>query len=151
MTVGIISDTHGLVRDEALAALAGVSSILHAGDVGTSEVLRRLSEVAPVQAVRGNIDCEGEVGALPAALTVIAGEARIHVLHRLADLGFDPAARGIHAVISGHSHKASQSLRDGVLYLNPGSAGPRRFRLPVTLALLLIDRLSLSAEIVRLA
>jgi putative phosphoesterase len=148
--VGIISDTHGLIRDEALAALAGVSLIIHAGDVGVPEVLTALSAIAPVHAVRGNVDIAGPVGALPEALTVDAGGARIYVRHNLAELDFDPRSRGYHAIISGHSHRASHEIRQGVLYCNPGSAGPRRFHLPVTLARLTVDGSTLRPEIVTL-
>jgi putative phosphoesterase len=111
--------------------LAGVSLIIHAGDVGGSEVLDALRTIAPVHAVRGNID-QGDD--LPERLIVPVGEARLFVLHNLADLDVDPAALGYQAVIYGHSHRPAESWRDGVLYLNPGSAGPRRFRLPVTVA-----------------
>lgn len=149
-SVGVISDTHGLVRHEALAALAGVSYIIHAGDVGAPEVLEAFGRIAPMFAVRGNVDTQSWAQALPVRRDVIVEEARLHVLHRIADL-FHPLDKSLAAVITGHSHKAHQEFRDGVLYLNPGSIGPRRFRLPVTLALLTVDGDSVDAEIVTLS
>jgi len=150
ITLGVISDTHGLIRDEALAALAGVSRILHAGDIGRAAVLEALNAIAPVHAIRGNVDAAGAVADLPAELTVEVEHARIYLLHNVADLDFDPAARGYHAVISGHSHQARHETRGGVLYCNPGSAGPRRFRLPVTLAKIQVSGAELLPEIVTL-
>ena len=134
MTVGLISDTHGLMRDRALAALRGSDLIVHAGDVGTGAVLEALRALAPVVAVRGNVDTEGWASGLPATAVAQAGEARIYVLHDIHDLDLDPVAAGFHIVVSGHSHKAGKTERAGVLYINPGSAGPRRFHLPLTLA-----------------
>jgi len=128
--IGLISDTHGLLRPEAVCALAGSQLIIHAGDVGRPEVLDELRRIAPVVAVRGNVDRGAWAGALPETAVVDPG---IYVLHNLHDLKLDAAA-GCRAVISGHSHKPSENMRDGVLYLNPGAAGPRRFRLPVTVA-----------------
>lgn len=133
MIVGLISDTHGLMRESALAALQGSDLIVHAGDVGTSAVLEALRGLAPVVAVRGNIDQGTWASALPATAIAEAGPARIYVLHDLHELDLDPAAAGFHLVVSGHSHKPGQTERSGVLYINPGSAGPRRFRLPLTL------------------
>jgi putative phosphoesterase len=150
-TVGVISDTHGLLREEAIAVLAGVSLIVHAGDVGSPEVLRALAEIAPVKAVRGNVDRDAWARKLPLTRTVTVEHARIFVLHDVAQLDFDPAARGYAAVISGHSHKAREEVRNGVLYLNPGSAGPRRFRLPVTLARLEVEGVKLRPELVALS
>ncbi|WNB74524.1 metallophosphoesterase family protein [Methylomonas koyamae] len=137
--LGIISDTHGLLRPEALAALRGSERILHAGDVGKPEVLQRLSVLAPVTAVRGNNDKGVWTDELPACARVELGQVGIYLLHDLAELDIDPARAGIHIVISGHSHKPSISERDGVLYLNPGSAGPRRFKLPIAVAELVIS------------
>lgn len=134
MLVGLISDTHGLLRDEAMAALSGCDLILHAGDVGASEILERLRTLTPVVAVRGNLDNGPWASALPLTAVVTAGPACIYVLHDIKDLDLDPAAAGFHVVVSGHSHKFSRSERSGVLYINPGSAGPRRFRLPITVA-----------------
>jgi uncharacterized protein len=148
--VGVISDTHGRLRPEALDALRDVGLILHAGDIGSSDLLANLSGLATVMAIRGNIDTGQWACDLPDTLIVEIESARVYLIHRLADLRIDPAAEGYHAVISGHSHQPSQSVRDGVLYLNPGSAGPRRFRLPVTLARLLIDGSKLDVEIVPL-
>lgn len=135
-SVGLISDTHGLLRDEAEAALRGVELIIHAGDVGKPEILVALRQLAPVVAVKGNIDKGSWVSELPATAIVEAGPATIYVLHDIHELDLDPVAAGIQIVVSGHSHKPSHTERSGVLYINPGSAGPRRFRLPVTVALL---------------
>jgi putative phosphoesterase len=135
MKLGIISDTHGLLRPEAARALSGVDLIVHAGDVGKPEVLTQLKAIAPVFAVRGNVDTEAWATELPATAIVDAGSASLYVLHNLRELDLRPEAAGFDAVISGHSHQAEQWEREGVLYLNPGSAGPRRFNLPVTLAL----------------
>lgn len=139
--IGVISDTHGLLRPEALDALRGVELIIHAGDAGRPEVLTALQEVAPVMAVRGNVDRGAWADALPEWQVVAAGPARLYVthdVHYLAWFGVDPAAPGYAAIISGHSHRASIAMRDGVLWLNPGSAGPRRFSLPVTVAMITI-------------
>jgi putative phosphoesterase len=134
MIVGLISDTHGLLRDEAMAALAASDLIIHAGDVGKPEILERLRTLAPVVAVRGNIDKGAWAAELPLTAVVEAGPAHIYVLHDVKELDLDPAAAGFQVVVSGHSHKPSRSERDGVVYLNPGSAGPRRFKLPITVA-----------------
>src|SRR5262249_44780391 len=134
MIAGLISDTHGLLRPEALGRLAGSDLIIHAGDVGDAAILGALEALAPVTAVRGNIDKGAWASNLPPAASVQAGPARIYVLHNLAELDFDPVAAGFHIVISGHSHKPVRTERGGVLYVNPGSAGPRRFRLPITVA-----------------
>jgi putative phosphoesterase len=132
--LGVISDTHGLLREEALRNLAAVDLIIHAGDVGSPNILRRLSTIAPVHAVRGNIDTATWTARLPEQQSIEVENTNIFVIHRIADLDFDPAVRAYGIVIYGHSHKATIERRSGVLYLNPGSAGPRRFRLPVTLA-----------------
>ena len=132
--VGLISDTHGLLRDEAVEALRGSELIVHAGDVGKPEILSMLGRVAPVVAVKGNIDTASWASQLPATAVIEAGPATIYVLHDLQELDLDPAAAGIQIVVSGHSHKPSRTERAGILYINPGSAGPRRFRLPVTVA-----------------
>ena len=134
MVVGLISDTHGLLRDEALDALRGSDLIIHAGDVGAPEILRTLQSMAPVIAVRGNIDEGDWATALPETAVAEAGPTRIYIIHDIHGLNLDPAAAGFHIVVSGHSHKPARTERSGVLYLNPGSAGPRRFRLPVTVA-----------------
>ncbi len=133
--VGVISDTHGLLRPQAVEALRGADVILHAGDVGTPEVLAHLRELAPVFAVRGNVDRDAWARKLPASRVVTAGGFLFYILHEHSQLDVDPGAAGIAAVVFGHSHRASVESRDGVLYLNPGSAGPRRFHLAVSVAL----------------
>lgn len=132
--IGLISDTHGLLREEAIDALRGSELILHAGDVGKQGILEELQRLAPVVAVRGNVDTEEWARALPATAVVEAGPATIFMLHNLQELDLNPAAAGFQVVASGHSHQHGQLEKDGVLYINPGSAGPRRFRLPVTVA-----------------
>lgn len=148
--VGIVSDTHGLLRAEALDALAGAELIIHAGDVGRPEILARLRELAPVFAVRGNIDIENWADQLPLCRTVPAGAHQLHVLHEVSALSIDPVKAGVSAVIFGHSHKPSIEWRGGVLYLNPGSAGPRRFALPICLARVRISGNRIEPEIVTL-
>jgi uncharacterized protein len=132
--IGLISDTHGLLRPEALTALAGSHLIIHAGDVGKPEILKRLREVARVVAVRGNIDQGAWSSRLPMTAVAELPPARIYVLHDIQQLDLDPAAMGYNVIVSGHSHKPACTQKNGVLFLNPGSAGPRRFRLPVTVA-----------------
>ncbi|QSB03249.1 metallophosphoesterase family protein [Methylomonas sp. EFPC1] len=149
--LAIISDTHGLLRPEALAALQGCERIIHAGDIGKPEVLQLLNELAPVTAVRGNNDKGEWTEELPVSAVVTVEQACLYVIHDLAELPIDPVAAGIRVVISGHSHKPSIQERDGVLYLNPGSAGPRRFKLPVTVAELVIRDTAIEARIVELA
>ena len=149
--VGVISDTHGLLRPEALAALAGSDLIVHAGDVGDPAVLAALGEVAPVRAVRGNVDGGAWAGALPLTDAVEVGGLAVYVLHILEELDLDPAAAGMAAVIYGHTHRPALERRRGVLYLNPGSAGRRRFDLPVSLARLVISGGEIEAELVELA
>ena len=148
--VGVISDTHGLLRPEAIAALRGCDLIVHAGDVGSPDVLDRLRELAPVRAVRGNIDTQSWARQLPETEVVEAGALLLWVLHDIAALDLDPAA-GFAAVIFGHSHKPSSEMRGGALYFNPGSAGPRRFKLPVTVGRLRVAGRSIRPEIVELA
>jgi uncharacterized protein len=150
MLLGIISDTHGLLRPEALRALRGASLIVHAGDVGAPEILTQLKATAPVFAVRGNVDTQPWAQELPLATMVEAEGFNLYVLHNLQHLDLKPEASGIHMVISGHTHQPEQYERAGVLFLNPGSAGPRRFHLPVTLALLDLDRKPLRAEVIPL-
>ena len=134
VSVGVISDTHGLLRPEALSALAGSAHIVHAGDIGDPSVLEALSRIAPVTAVRGNNDNGPWAEKLRETELVQIADTRIYVIHDVAQLGIDAAAENIGVVIAGHSHRPAQRIEDGVLYLNPGSAGPRRFKLPVTLA-----------------
>ena len=148
--VGVISDTHGLLRPEAVAALAGCDLIVHAGDVGSPAVLAGLRRVAPVVAVRGNVDIESWARALPESEVARVGGAILYVLHDLARLDLDPAAAGFAAVVSGHSHVPAIEEQGGVLYLNPGSAGPRRFSLPVSLARLRAGGGTVTAELVTL-
>ena len=134
MKVGVISDTHGLLRPEALAALSGVQHILHAGDVGDLAILNALREIAPVTAIRGNIDTSGPCAELPPTDFVELGGKLLYLVHSVKDLDINPVVAGVAVVVSGHSHRPSIEGRDGVLYLNPGSAGPRRFDLPVSIA-----------------
>ena len=149
-TVGVISDTHGLLRPQAVAALRSSDYIVHAGDVGSPEIIGQLAEIAPVTAVRGNVDIEPWARKLPESNVLEVGDVSVYVIHDLAKLDLSGAAAGFAAVISGHSHKPAHELRDGVLYLNPGSAGPRRFKLPVTVARLHILGSTLKPEIVYL-
>jgi putative phosphoesterase len=150
MRVGVISDTHGLLRPEALAALAGVDAILHAGDVGDAAILDALRKIAPLTAIRGNIDSMSECARLPATEMVELGGVSFYMLHDVKELDLDPVAAGIRVVVSGHSHKPAMEWRKGVLYLNPGSAGPRRFSLPVTVAMVTVGDGDVRAEIVEL-
>ncbi len=132
--IGLISDTHGLLRPEALRALVGCDLIIHAGDLGGPEILEKLRRLAPVVAVKGNVDTDAWCAVLPETAVVDAGSSLVYVLHDLKALDLKPAAAGIAMVVSGHSHKPVREDREGVLYVNPGSAGPRRFNLPVTVA-----------------
>lgn len=150
MRVGVISDTHGLLRAEAKAALQGVDQILHAGDIGKPEVIEQLNSIAPVTAIKGNIDSGEWAREFPDTRTVSLGGRRIHLLHDLKSLDFDPREQDIDLVISGHSHKPKIESRDEVLYLNPGSAGPRRFSLPVALAMLVLESDNVDARIIEL-
>lgn len=134
LQIGIISDTHGLLRPEAVEALAGVNFILHAGDVGDIAILETLRSIAPVTAIRGNVDVSGACARLPATEVVELGGCLFYLLHAIQDLDVVPAAAGISAIVYGHSHRAEVQERDGVVYVNPGSAGPKRFQLPVTMA-----------------
>ncbi|WP_028081648.1 metallophosphoesterase family protein [Solimonas soli] len=150
MNIGLISDTHGLLRPEAVEALRGCELIVHAGDIGAPEVLDGLRALAPVVAVRGNNDGDAWAQAVPETRTFAAGPLRLHLLHDLKLLDLDPRAAQIAAVVSGHSHRPRIYVRDGVSYINPGSAGPRRFSLPVSLALAEIDGGAIRARIVEL-
>ncbi len=149
MRVGVISDTHGLLRLEALVALRGADHIIHAGDVGNPDILAELRSLAPLTAIRGNIDRLGICAALPATEIVELNGHLIYVVHSIAEIEIKPEAAGISAVIYGHSHKPNIEQRGSVLYLNPGSAGPRRFSLPITIANLTLNDHA-SAEIVTL-
>ncbi len=148
--VGLISDTHGLVRPQALAVLRGVDWVIHAGDIGKPEVIESLKTIAPVVAIKGNVDRDRWADSLPEIKVLKIGDARIYVIHNANDLDFNPASRAYQVVISGHSHKPSVTTRDGVLFVNPGSAGPRRFKLPVAVGKLYVDHLDVRAEIVYL-
>ena len=148
--IGLISDTHGLLREEAVRALRGSELIVHAGDVGAPGIIEALSALAPVVAVRGNVDKDDWASRLPATAVAEAGDVRIYVLHDVHELDLDPAAAGFHAVVSGHSHKFGRSERSGVLYINPGSAGPRRFQLPITVARLDLGKRPWAVEFVDL-
>jgi len=149
-SVGVISDTHGLLRAEACAALCDSDLIIHAGDIGKSEVLEGLRRIAPVVAVRGNNDKGAWARALPDNEIVEIADVFLYVLHDLAELDLDPAAEKLKAVIAGHSHRPKIEERAGVIYLNPGSAGPRRFKLPVAVARLRIVAREVEAEVVEL-
>jgi hypothetical protein len=148
--IGVLSDTHSLLRPEALEALRGSTHILHAGDIGNFDFLETLRKIAPVTAIRGNIDIHGPAAQLPATEAIELNGRLIYMLHSLADLDLNPEAAGIAVVISGHSHKPGIETRSGVLYLNPGSCGPRRFSLPVTVAHLYLDDAKPRAEIIHL-
>jgi uncharacterized protein len=147
--IGVISDTHGLLRPEAVAALRGSQHIIHAGDVGAPEILDELRKLAPVTAIRGNIDKAAWARTLPETEVLELGGISIYILHDLAQLDLNPAAAGFRVVISGHSHIAKQETR-GVLYFNPGSAGPKRFKLPITLGKLIIEHGKVRGEIIQL-
>jgi putative phosphoesterase len=149
-SIGVISDTHGVLRPQAFEALRGVAHILHAGDVGTPEVLDELRKLAPVTAVRGNVDGGGWARGIPFNEVVEIEGVSIYILHILADLDLKPEAAGFGVVVYGHSHKPASEVKNGVLYFNPGSAGPRRFKLPVTVGRLAIDDGVVQAEIVEL-
>jgi hypothetical protein len=138
MRIGVVSDTHGLYRPEVAGALAGVERILHLGDVGKSLVLKELARIAPVTAVRGNCDREGPPSELPETDVVLIGGRYIYMLHDLKTLHLDPAAGNFAAVLFGHTHVPNYYRRKGVLYFNPGSCGPKRFDLPVTVGLLTV-------------
>jgi hypothetical protein len=150
ITVGVISDTHGLLRPQAVAALRGSDVIIHAGDVGNPGVIEALARVAPTFAVRGNIDTGDWAARLPVTEVVEVGERRFYVLHEISALDRDPADAGFAAVVFGHSHQPSIERRHGVLFLNPGSAGPRRFKLPVAVARIAVSGRELHPEIVEL-
>jgi putative phosphoesterase len=145
--IGLISDTHNLVRPEALQWLAGCDSIVHAGDVCTLHVLEVLARIAPVTAVRGNNDIGSWADALPGETTLSIAGIAIHVVHDIADLSVDPHAEGIDAVVTGHSHRPLIEMRDGVLFVNPGSAGPRRFKLPISAGMLVVGGGEVHAEL----
>jgi len=148
--VGVISDTHGLLRPEAVAALRGSDYIIHAGDIGDASILKTLAEVAPVTAIRGNVDREAWARKIFSTNVLEAGGISIYVLHNIQELDLEPEAAGFGVVVYGHSHVPKQETKNGVLYFNPGSAGPRRFRLPVTMGRLKIQGGRVSGEIVEI-
>ena len=148
--VGLIADTHGLLRPEAVAFLAGCDHIVHAGDVGDPQILDALAAIAPLTAIRGNVDTAAWAGRLPDTDLVTVGETAIYVLHDLKALDIDPRTAQVRVVVSGHSHEPVVTERHGVLYVNPGSAGPRRFRLPITAAELFVTGDSVTARICEL-
>ena len=150
MFVGVISDTHGLLRPEAVAALRGSDYIIHAGDIGDASILKKLAEVAPVTAIRGNVDREPWARTIFSTNVLEAGGISIYVLHNIQELDLEPEAAGFGVVVCGHSHVPKQETKNGVLYFNPGSAGPRRFRLPVTMGRLKIQGGRVSGEIVEI-
>jgi hypothetical protein len=148
--VGIISDTHGLLRPEAVRELSGVDHILHAGDVGDPTILDRLREIAPVTAIRGNVDVSGACAQLPETEAVELNGCLFYLVHAVQDLDIVPAAAGVKVVVYGHSHRPEVKDRDGIVYLNPGSAGPRRFNLPITLGRAIVENGSVRVRIVHL-
>ncbi len=150
MLIGVISDTHGLLRPEALAALQASDYIIHAGDIGGPEILDKLSQMAPVTAVRGNVDRGAWARKIPETDVLQVEGVFIYVLHDLQKLGLNPKAAGFAAIISGHSHVPKQETKNGVLYFNPGSAGPRRFRLPVSVGRLVVQNGQVRAESIEL-
>jgi putative phosphoesterase len=149
--VGVISDTHGLLREEVVKALVGSDFIIHAGDIDTPEILQTLAKIAPVTVVRGNVDRGAWAKKIPKTDVLEALGVSIYVLHNLQELDLNPRAAGFAAVIYGHSHQPKQEMKDGVLYFNPGSAGPRRFKLPVSVGQLTIEGGKVSAEIFKIA
>jgi len=148
--IGLISDTHGLLRPEAVSFLRGCDHIVHGGDIGHAEILIQLSALAPVTAVRGNNDNGPWAERLAQTEFVQIGEIFVYALHDIAQLDIEPGGAGVHVVVSGHSHKPSVEQRDGVLYVNPGSAGPRRFSLPISVAELVVEGSAVSARLVEL-
>lgn len=148
MNIGVISDTHGLLRPEAVAALQGAELIIHAGDVGDPEILEELRRIAPIHAIRGNVDTDDWARQLPETDVVEAEDASIYVIHNLREIDLNPRAAGFACVISGHTHQPKIETRDGVLYFNPGSAGPRRFKLPITIGRLSVKKGTIEPEIV---
>lgn len=140
MRIGVISDTHGLLRAEAIQALRGVEHILHAGDVGKLEIIEKLRDIAPVTAIRGNVDVGGECSGLPDTEAVELGGKLFYLVHSIHDLDIKPEAAQVDCVVSGHTHQAAVEWRGNVLYLNPGSAGPRRSKLPISVGIVTVNR-----------
>lgn len=150
LRIGVISDTHGLLRPEALAFMRGSDFIVHGGDIGNPDILDQLAAIAPLTVVRGNNDHAPWALNIPATARLDVGEVSMYAVHNIATLDIDPVAAGIHIVISGHSHCPTKQFRSGILYLNPGSAGPRRFKLPVSVAEILVDGPSVTASVIEL-
>jgi uncharacterized protein len=150
MNIGVISDTHGLLRPEALDKLRGSDHIIHAGDIGAADILETLSALAPVTAIRGNIDTEGWAQRLSTTNVAEFGSTSIYILHDVKTLDLNPQAAGFAAVVSGHSHVPKIEWRDGVLYFNPGSAGPRRFKLPISIGRIRLAKGTLIPELITL-
>jgi putative phosphoesterase len=149
--IGLISDTHGLVRPEALVALRGSDLMIHAGDIGKPEVLTVLKQIAPLIAIKGNNDNDNWARGLPETRSITFGALRLYVIHNIKELNFDPGARGFRVVISGHSHKPAIQTKGNVLFVNPGSAGPRRFKLPICVGRLVVQGSTIDGEIIELA
>jgi uncharacterized protein len=149
--IGLIADTHGLLRPEALAALADSDLLIHAGDIGKPEVVAALKKIAPLVAIKGNNDTDSWARRLPETKKITLGALKLYVIHNVKELSFDPAGRGFRVVISGHSHKPVIQTKDNVLFVNPGSAGPRRFKLPICVGKLLVQGETVDAEIIELA
>lgn len=147
LRIGLIADTHGLLRPQALAALEGCDHILHAGDIGKPEILDALRQLAPLSVVRGNNDTQDWAQAIPHDLSLQLGGVRLYLVHDQADIPADLATRGVDAIVTGHSHKPLITQRDGILHINPGSAGPRRFKLPIAVGSLLIEDGQVRAEL----
>lgn len=150
MIVGVISDTHGLLRAEAFELLRGSEHIIHAGDIGSPEIIPALEKIAPVTAIRGNVDTQSWARSFPETEVVELGGLHIYIIHDVNALDLNPKAAGFAAVISGHSHRPKQENKDGVLYFNPGSAGPLRFNLPITVGRIAISGSNLSGDILRI-
>jgi putative phosphoesterase len=150
VTVGLISDTHGLLRPEALDTLRGSDHIVHAGDIGGAALLAELARIAPVTAIRGNVDKGTWAAALPETEMLEIGGVRIYIIHNIAELDLDPAAAGLRVVVHGHSHRPGVHEKDGVMFVNPGSAGPRRFSLPISVGRLVVGNGRVSAELVEI-
>ena len=150
LIIGVISDTHGLLRPDALAALRGSDYVIHAGDIGDPDILKKLAQIAPVTAIRGNVDREAWARKIPSTNVLEVGGISVYVLHNLQELDLNPDAAGYAVVAYGHSHVPKQESKNGVLYFNPGSAGPRRFRLPVTVGRLTVQGDRVSGEIVEI-
>lgn len=150
LRIGVISDTHGLLRPEALAQMQGSDFIVHAGDIGNPDILAQLAAIAPLTVVRGNNDYAPWGAAIPEEARLEVGGISLYAVHNIATLAIDPVAAGIHVVISGHSHCPTKQFHGGILYLNPGSAGPRRFKLPIAVAEILVDGASFTARVIEL-